>query len=119
MTYRSARIHLLTVGFAGILAGCATAIPGLDTDTGRVGSNPAGIAPQLVHEPPEFKKLVWWNAASFQPLAEESAAGREFCRCLDGDGMKYVPIGYHPYARGSDGYPIRGGGYLCVAQPGS
>lgn len=114
----STRTLMAVVGFAAFLAGCASSIPGFDTNTGRVGSNPGGLSPQLVYEPPEFKKLVWWNAASFQPVSEDLAAGREFCRCLDGEGLKYVAIGYHPYARNSGGYPIPGGGYLCVGKAG-
>lgn len=118
MTETSARIQMLALVCVGALAGCATAIPGLDKDTGRVGSNPGGLSPQVVYEPPEFKQLVWWNAASFQPVPEDTPAGLAFCSCLGNADVKYVPIGYHPYARDSGGYPIAGGGYLCVAKTG-
>lgn len=102
--------------FVGLLAGCAGLTPGVGTDDGRVGSNPGGLSPQLVFEPPEFKNLLWRNVGSFEPVPENlSTAGREFCSCQDTDNVKYTAIGYHPYALGPDGYPIKGGGFLCVA----
>lgn len=116
MFNKSTRTQMAVVGLVGCLAGCASSMPGFDTNTGRVGSNPRGLSPQLIHEPPEFKQFIWRNAASFEPVAEDSAAGREFCSCQDTKGVKYVAIGYHPHARGSDGYPIKGGGYLCVGK---
>ena len=101
---------------AGFLGGCASSLSGSGPFAGRVGSSPQGLSPQLVYQPPEFKKLVWWNAGSFQPVPENlAAAGREFCSCQDTDGVKYEAIGYHPYARSAGGEPIAGGGYLCAA----
>jgi hypothetical protein len=101
---------------AGLVGGCASPLSGSGPFAGRVGSNPQGLSPQLVNEPPTFKQLVWWNAASFQPVPEHlAAAGREFCSCQDTDRVKYTAIGYHPYARSAGGEPIAGGGYLCTA----
>jgi hypothetical protein len=113
---RYTRILMAAAGVIGLLAGCATSTPGVGTDSGRVGSNPGGLSPQLVYEPPEFKRLLWSNVGSFEPVPENlEAAGRDFCSCQDTDNVKYTAIGYHPYAMGTDSYPIKGGGFLCVA----
>lgn len=101
---------------AGVLSGCASQLTGSGPFSGRAGSNPQGLSPQLVYEPPQFKQLVWWNAGSFQPVPEGlAAAGRDFCSCQDTDSVKYAAIGYHPYARSANGEPIAGGGFLCSA----
>jgi hypothetical protein len=116
MVNKSTRILMVAAGVIGLLAGCATSTPGVGTNDGRVGSNPGGLSPQLVYEPPEFKKLLWRNVGSFEPVPESlAAAGREFCSCQDTDTVKYSAIGYHPHAMGTDSYPIKGGGFLCVS----
>jgi hypothetical protein len=112
----SLRSLLVAVAVVGLAAGCTSTKSGIGTDNGRVGSNPDGLSPQAVYEPPTFKRIVWWNVGSFESVPESmEAAGREFCGCQDTDSTKHVAIGYHPLARGTDGLPIKGGGFLCVA----
>ena len=112
----SLRRVLLAFAVAGLFSGCASMQPGSVPENGRVGSNPGGLAPQAVYEPPAFKSIVWWNVGSFETVpASMEAAGREFCGCQDTESTKHVAIGYHPFARGTDGFPIKGGGFLCVA----
>jgi hypothetical protein len=112
----SVRASLLTLAVVGLFCGCASTTPGIGTDNGRVGSNPGGLSPQAVYDPPSFQKIAWWNVGSFEAVPEGmEAAGRAFCDCQDTDSLKYVAIGYHPLARGTDGYPIKGGGFLCEA----
>lgn len=116
MSNGSLRSLLLAFAVVGTVSGCASTKSGVGADNGRVGSNPGGISPQAVYEPPAFDRIVWWNVGSFQPVPDTmEAAGREFCGCLDTDSTKFVAIGYHPFARGTDGFPIKGGGFLCVA----
>jgi hypothetical protein len=110
----SVRTSLLSLAVVGLFCGCASTTPGVGTDNGRVGSNPGGLSPQAVYDPPAFQRIAWWNVGSFEAVPESmEAAGREFCGCQDTDAVKYVAIGYHPLARGTDGYPIKGGGFLC------
>jgi hypothetical protein len=112
----SSRSLLFAFVVIGLVSGCASTKSGSGPENGRVGSNPGGLAPQAVFEPPAFKSIVWWNVGSFQAVPESmEAAGREFCGCQDTESTKYVAIGYHPFARGTDGFPIKGGGFLCVA----
>ena len=113
----SSRSLLFAFAVAGLVSGCASTKSVIGTDSGRVGGNPGGLSPQAVYEPPAFKNIVWWNVGSFQSVPESmEAAGREFCGCQDTDSTKHVAIGYHPFARGTDGLPIKGGGFLCVAE---
>jgi hypothetical protein len=83
---------------AALTAGCATSSPGaIGTET-----------------PPEFTYLAWWNHGSFQAVPEDKvAAGQELCNKDSPDKTEFKVTGYHPYARGSDGYPIKGGGFYC------
>ena len=116
MKLKSIRIVAGAIFAAGLLGGCASSGP----FGGTVGSNPKGLSPQLVYQPPEFKQLVWWNAGSFEAVPEDlAAAGQAFCSCQDTDSVKYAAIGYHPYARSADGKPIPGGGYLCTSTAGN
>jgi hypothetical protein len=113
-----AKIKSVLVAAAGaaiLLAGCSSTILGIGPHEGRPGASTRVIAPQLVKEPPAFEKLVWWNPGAFGPVPDDlKSAGQEYCACQDTESVKYVAIGYHPYAMGPDGYPMKGGGYLCT-----
>jgi hypothetical protein len=98
---------------AALTAGCATSSPGA-LGSENVGDFPKGLSPQYVKTPPAFTQLEWWNRGSFQAVPEDKlAAGQEVCNKDSPDKTEFKVTGYHPYARGSDGYPIKGGGFYC------
>jgi hypothetical protein len=112
MIKKSTTQLVLALAAGGLLAGCAAA-----PNTGPVGSNPTGVSPQLVKAPPEFKDCVWWNSGSFKEVPEQmAAAGEQYCSSMNTENAQYKATGYHAFARDTNGYPIKGGAYYCVAQ---
>lgn len=108
-------IILAACGAVVLLSGCATSSPGA-LGTEKVGDFPGGLSPQWVKVPPEFTSNAWWNLGSFTEVPEDKvAAGDAFCNSANPDKAEFKAIGFHPFARGSDGYPIKGGGFVCQA----
>lgn len=94
--------------FTGVLGGCAV------SNVGSVGpgSKASDTPPKIITD--AEKRNIWDDPGAFGPVPAELKA-RGLSTCVS-SGFKEA-IGYHPQAKGLDGKPFVGGGFLCSGEP--